>query len=238
MCAALQAASHASLGEFGDASACLARANGIARHTGRPYDIIAHAYADGVTQSLQGNNNAAIDAFERALETCREADIETFVTTLAGQLGHAYIAAGRVDAALELLEPQVATLKRQLGFAAFCQDDIDRAGRLASEAASVAASGGYRMIHSSALHLQAMVHLRRGGGNLRAGLEAAEQSIAIAQSIGAAPALAIVLATHSQLRELASRAGLGRPDVSSLQLPPIAMPKAADSKADVSNDYA
>jgi len=81
------------------------------------------------------------------------------------------------------------------------------------------------MIHSSALHLQAMVHLRRSGSNLRAGLEAAEQSIEIAESLGAAPALAKVLATHSQLRELASSAGLGRTEISSLRIPPIATPK-------------
>jgi class 3 adenylate cyclase/tetratricopeptide (TPR) repeat protein len=221
MCAALQAAAHASLGEFDDASACLARANGIARHTSRPYDIIAHGYAEGITLSLQGNDKAAIAAFERALATCRAADIETFVTTLAGQLGQAYIAEGRIDAALELLEPaleealvlqnrpQIAMLKRQLGFAALHQDDLLRAERLAGEAAAVAASGGYRMIHCSALHLQAMVHLRRGDGQAHPGLQAIEQAIDIAQSLGAGPALAGFRATDVQLREVAARMGKG-----------------------------
>jgi class 3 adenylate cyclase/tetratricopeptide (TPR) repeat protein len=249
MCAALQAASHASLGEFTDASACLARANGIARHTGRPYDIISYAYAEGITEGLQGNDDAAIAAFERALENCRAADIETFVTTLAGQLGHAYVAVGRIDAALELLEPaleealtlqnqpQVATLKRQLGFAALCQDDLGRADRLANEAAAIAAAGGYRMIHSSALHLQAMVHLHRGDGHLHAGLQAAERSIEIAQTLGAAPVLAKILATHSKLRELALKAGPGRAEASSMPLLLITAPKVAERKKDVSNDH-
>ena len=92
MCAALQAAAHAQLGEFDDASACLARVNAIARQTDRPYDIISHGYAEGITHSQQGNLGAAITSFERALSTCRAADIETFVTTFAGQLGQAYIA--------------------------------------------------------------------------------------------------------------------------------------------------
>ena len=216
MCGALQAAAHAQLGEFDDASACLARVNAIARQTDRPYDIISQGYAEGITHSQQGNLGAAITSFERALSTCRAADIETFVTTLAGQLGRAYIASGRIDDALGLLEPaleealtlqnrpQIATLKRQLGYAALCQDDLARAARLAAEAVSVAASGGYRMIHASALHLQAMVHLRQGsdGG---AGRIAAEQAIAIAQALGARPALARMSVTRNQLNELETR---------------------------------
>lgn len=211
MCASLQAASHASLGEFPDASACLARARGIARQTGRPYDIISHAYAEGITRSLQGDRDGAIVAFERALDACRAGDIETFVTTLSGQLGQAYILDGRVAAALALLEPaleealslqnlpQIATLKRQLGFAALQQNDLDRAKRLAGEAATIAGSAGYRMIHASALHLQAMVCLRAGGGQLDAGLEAAGRSTEILRAIGAVPSLPAVQETLAQL---------------------------------------
>jgi hypothetical protein len=158
-------------------------------------------------------------AFERALETCRAGDIETFVTTLAGQLGQAYILAGNVASALALLEPaleealilqnlpQIATLKRQLGLAALYQDDIDRAERLAREAATIAEPAGYRMIHASSLHLQAMVCLRRRGGHLDGGVSAAGRAIEILQTIGAVPSLAAVRATLDRLRELNSPFG-------------------------------
>ena len=100
--------------------------------------------------------------------------------------------------------PQIATLKRQLGYAALCQDDLARAARLAAEAVSVAASGGYRMIQASALHLQAMVHLRQGsdGG---AGRLAAEQAIAIAQALGARPALARMSVTRESIERVRTR---------------------------------
>jgi tetratricopeptide (TPR) repeat protein len=211
MCAALQAASHASLGEFAEASTSLAWAGDIARRTARPYDIVSHAYAEGIMRSLQGDGAAAIACFERALETCRTSDIETYVTTIAGQLGQVYIAAGRVEAALALLEPaleeahalqnlpQIAMLKRQLGYAAYCQDDLARAAKLAGEAAAMAQSSGYHMIEASALHLQAMVCLRRGESR-NAGVAAAERSIEIARSIGAVPALAAMEETLAALR--------------------------------------
>jgi class 3 adenylate cyclase/tetratricopeptide (TPR) repeat protein len=223
MCAALQAASHASLGEFTNASTCLALAGDVARRTGRPYDIVSYAYGEGIMRSLQGDDAAAIAAFERALETCRTGDIETYVTTIAGQLGRAYIAAGRVDEALVLLEaaleeahalqnlPQIATLKRQLGFAAYAGVDLVRADKLAAEAVSIAGGGGYRMIEAAALHLQAMIALRRGE-SLGLGLVAAERSIEIARSIGATPALVAMEETWARLSALSLRASR-RPDV-------------------------
>jgi hypothetical protein len=54
-----------------------------------------------------------------------------------------------------------------------------------------------------------MVHLRRGDGHARHGLQAVEQAIDIAQSLGTAPALVGIRATHAQLRDGAARAGEG-----------------------------
>ncbi len=214
MCAALQAAARAQLGEFDDPLACLARANAIARQTDRPYDIISHGYAEGITNSQQGKLEATIASFERALVTCRAADIETFATTLAGQLGQAYIAAGRVDDALSSARaragrraltlqngPQIAMLKRQLGYGALCQNDLARAARLSAEAASVAASGGYRMIHASALHLQSMVHLRQSQRPARRNSSGGtgDRDCPV---LGARPALARMSVTRNQLAEV------------------------------------
>ena len=141
-------------------------------------------------------------------------DIETYITTIAGQLGRAYIAAGRIDEAVALLEPaleeahalqnlpQIATLKRQVGFAAYARGDLARADKLAVEAASIAAAGGYRMIEAAALHLQAMVALQHGEA-VEQGLVAAERSVELARSIGAAPVLVAMEETKAGLRALA-----------------------------------
>jgi class 3 adenylate cyclase/tetratricopeptide (TPR) repeat protein len=217
MCASLQGAAHAFLGEFSDAALCLARADGVARQTGRPYDTILHAYADGITHTMQAHIDGAICAFERALEACRVNDIETFVTTVAGQLGLAYIHAGRVDEAVALMEPaleealslknlpQIATLKRQLGLAALRQDEVSRAQRLARDAADLASRGGYRMIHVGCLHLQAMVDLRRGGANLEAGVRAIARAQEIAKALGVAPTLPVLRETQAELLRAGGR---------------------------------
>jgi class 3 adenylate cyclase/tetratricopeptide (TPR) repeat protein len=217
MCASLQGAAHAFLGEFSDAALCLARADGITRQTGRPYDTILHAYADGITNTMQGHVDGAICAFERALEACRINDIETFVTTVAGQLGLAYIQAGRVDEAVALMEPaleealllknlpQIATLKRQLGLAALRQDEVARAQRFARDAADTASRGGYRMIHVGCLHLQAMVDLQRGGEDLEAGLRAIARALEIAEALGVAPTLPALRATEADLLHATGR---------------------------------
>jgi hypothetical protein len=53
------------------------------------------------------------------------------------------------------------------------------------------------------------VHLRRGDGHAREGLQVIEQAIDIAQSLGVTPALVGMRATQAELRDSAMRAGEG-----------------------------
>jgi class 3 adenylate cyclase/tetratricopeptide (TPR) repeat protein len=219
MSGALHAAAHAWLGEFDDAALQLARVGDIARRTARPFDAVCHRYALGLTLAMQGEWHDAIDALESALDACRANDIQTFVATIACQLGPAYVQVGRAADAVAYLEPAleealsfrnlslVAMLKRQLGFAVLQQGDTARAERLAREAAEAAAGGGYRMTMASSLHLKGLVALQRGGEDVRDGLRAVEQALAIAEALGLEPMLA---GLRDVAAELSAAAGGGR----------------------------
>jgi hypothetical protein len=71
----------------------------------------------------------------------------------------------------------------------------------------MAALGGYRMIQSSCLHLEAIVGLRMGGKHLDAAANAIERSSEIARALGAVPALFLVRATRAEIRQALTLGG-------------------------------
>ena len=101
------ASSLAELGQFVEAITRADEGARIAEATERPFPIIGARLATGTVRLLQGDLEPAIFSLERGLDLAKSMNIQLYLVTCEGSLGHAYVLSGRIREGLELLEHAV-----------------------------------------------------------------------------------------------------------------------------------
>ena len=191
------AASHAYLGNFGDARLAAREACTIADEVRRPYDIaLAYWYA-GFVQSHQGNAASALVSLEHGYQVCRSAQIAFLIPVLSTSLGYTCALSDRADEGIGLLSKAlefsqsvkfqygVAWSTTYLGLAKLHAGRAEGVLEHARHALELASSHHYRAVEVTARRLMAEAHYRDGA------LDQAEtfyrQSLELATELGLRP---------------------------------------------------
>lgn len=155
---------HAARGEFQLAFDLAAEGEALAMETGQPYDSAHAPLATGFAHLMQGDDAAAVQAFEAGSAAARSAGIVLQIVSHARYLGRAYAALDRFDEAYALLDEALAKSRELnlLGLTAWCMAALSHvhlaSGSPAADA-TVAAAGamaskhGYRPVYGICLRL-------------------------------------------------------------------------------------
>jgi class 3 adenylate cyclase len=198
----LQATSLASMGEFVSAQKSVADAVAITAQTRRPYDQAAIAYGTGYAALLQGRVGDTIALVQPMMNMVKQHDIVFFLPVLANTLGQAFIAAGKPEDGIRILQEglRIATklsyvgvrlgISLSLGVAQLVRGDLHQAAELIGSCLGNARQQGYRGIHANAARYAAMVEAKR---NVNAATvpRLLDEAIEVSTAIEARPSAAI-----------------------------------------------
>ena len=169
---------------------------------------------------MRGDPGRAIPVFERGLVVTRMADIPILFPFIAAPLGAAYTLAGRAHDALPLLEQamrQATSLKlfadralwlTWLGEALAAVGQVDRAGKQAAEAVTLAGLHGERGNQAYARRLAAEVAARREPPDFDSALDEYGDALRVSTELGMRPLAARcrlgLAVTHYRMGERAA----------------------------------
>jgi len=225
LCLGCLANTYSFMGAFEQAFACSQEACGIARETGRPYDLSYAHIAQGLAFLTRGDVDSAIQDLEAALRFCRAGEVQLLIPATARYLGRAYALAGRYDAARTLLEEALEQSKSYalVALVAWCGSVLAWAyllsgmGRQAEEAGTVALELSrkhqYRPVEVLALRLLGAVYTEGGPNDSNRAETYCREAMALAGAIAMLPEVAHC---HRDLAEILSRAG--RPSEARMEL--------------------
>jgi len=103
LCQMMRAIVHGWLGEFDDAARCAKQASELAEDSGRPYDLVAADYGDGLVQMFRGNFEQAEIVLAEATLLARENEVRLFLPLVMCALGNVYLQRGHAAKARDLL---------------------------------------------------------------------------------------------------------------------------------------
>jgi tetratricopeptide (TPR) repeat protein len=189
----------AEVGAFAEGSARSEEGVAMAEAVAHPVSVIFASRGVGLLALRQGEVHKAIPALERGLTCCQEAHLPFFFLTIAPVLGAAYTLAGRVAAALPLLEQvmeQATATRRQDGQAlwvAYLSEATLRAGRPqealahAQQALELARTHKERGHEAWTLRLLGDIAMQRDPAACEEAATAYRQALSLAQELGMRP---------------------------------------------------
>jgi tetratricopeptide (TPR) repeat protein len=200
----------ADLGDFDEAEARAREAVAIAEAARHPLSRAVAAFATGYAALRRGRPEAALAPLEQSIAMIREWSIGLWLPTVGAALGLAYVAVGRVDHAIAVLEDVTAheaRLKRvgshaaRLGALAesyLAAGRVDDARATATRALELARRHGERGYAATALRILAEVDV--AAGDVKGAVSRYAEAIGLARTLGFQPLLAACEAREAGLR--------------------------------------
>jgi DNA-binding SARP family transcriptional activator len=182
------------LGEFDEARACADRGFRAGEELNHHHALAIAAAARGFIALGQGDADAAVPAFERAVGLTREGRYEQYLTLAVGCLGSAYLLAGRVDEALTCLHEAAGRAQPyQMRFSVWLADAcleagrVDEARHLAGRCLRAAQQIGERATQAEGLHLLGEIASRAEPGDAQEAERCFREALAVATELGLRP---------------------------------------------------
>jgi class 3 adenylate cyclase/tetratricopeptide (TPR) repeat protein len=201
VCCMMKSLTHTTLGEIETADRFQRRAQQIADESQRPFDRVAAAYSGGMLLLGRGEPAAAAIILEDAFALAQQHGVRLFVPVTACQLGLAYLAQERIDAARTTLakarEAAAAVGYKStelrasiyLALALSRSGDVQAALNMLRDARNTARQQGFGGIEAEALLCEAMVTPAKNDSGKATIIRCLQASIAIAAQSEAKPLL-------------------------------------------------
>jgi len=182
----------AEVGAFREAIAYGEEGLRIAEAVDDPFSLVNAYTGIGWVSLRQGVLSQAISLLARGLALCQTWDIQSWLHTAAGGLGHAYALSGRVAEALPLLE-QAASMGSRSGHAIYTArlseayllaGQIDKASTLAEQALALARERKERGYQAWALRLCGEIASQSDPPEIESAEAYYQQALALAEELG------------------------------------------------------
>ena len=192
----------AELGAFAEGHEHGAEALGIATAVARPYSLLMACTGLGLLDLRQGDLASAVAHLERALQLCQEVDTALVFPAVATHLGMAYTLAGRLSAALPLLEQAVAQATARhllmsqpqavlaLAEATLRAGHLQDAERLATQALTLCQHHGARGVQAWVLRLLGEIAAQHQPLPIEPAAQWYQQALALAKTLAMQPLVA------------------------------------------------
>jgi class 3 adenylate cyclase/tetratricopeptide (TPR) repeat protein len=203
LCQMMRAVSCSWLGEFDDAERCSRTAVELAEMGGRPYDLVAASYGQGVVQLMLGNIDEAETEFGRALRVSRESETGLFSPPILTAVGNIHLQRGRAEVAYDVLLEAKQTAERlghqtsmvavspYLGMALSGLGKSDEGLAVVRAGQASAKQKGYGPTEALANLAEASIQSSLGAGAVEEAIASAQRAIEIADKLGAVPVKAL-----------------------------------------------
>jgi class 3 adenylate cyclase/tetratricopeptide (TPR) repeat protein len=190
---------HAELGTFSDGLPHGEEGLRIAQGVDRPLSFMAAYRGLGWLYLRQGDLTKALNALERAVIICREANSPLYLITVAPALGAVYTLGGRVDEAVPLIAQaleraiameaiwQQARAMVFLGEAHLLAGQIEEASQCATEALQISRTHKERGNQAYALGLLGNITLHHAPTDMHQAETHYQQALALATELGMRP---------------------------------------------------
>jgi class 3 adenylate cyclase/tetratricopeptide (TPR) repeat protein len=211
LCQMMRAIVHGWLGEFDDAARCAKQAIELAEDSGRPYDLVAADYGDGLVQMFRGNFEQAEIVLAEATLLARENEVRLFLPLVMCALGNVYLQRGHAAKARDLLleakaeaddlgnatstlvaSVYLASAYNQLG-------DSSRGLSLVRASQAGAKQKGYGGIEAMAVFTEANILASRGAVEAAEAIQCMTKAAEIAGRLEASPLLGAAKGILSRL---------------------------------------